>query len=66
MPVSSSPTEVRDKLLGLRDALRRRGAGGLSAATLPGPFLYDALVLSAVLAPLMLYRPGDLSLSSGR
>ncbi len=50
-------TEVRDKLLGLRDALRRRGTEGrLNAATLAGPFLYDAMVLAPFWLLLLLYR----------
>ena len=50
-------TEVRDKLLGLRDALRRRGTeGALNAATLAGPFLYDAMVLAPFWLLIMLYR----------
>ncbi len=49
-------TEVRDKLLGLRDELRRRGTGGLSAVSLVGPFLYNALVLSTFWLLVMFYR----------
>jgi uncharacterized domain HDIG len=49
--------EVRDKLLGLRDALRRRGTtGALNATTLGGPFLYDAMVLAPFWLLIMLYR----------
>lgn len=49
--------EVRDKLLGLRDALRRRGTNGaLNATTLGGPFLYDAMVLAPFWLLIMLYR----------
>ncbi len=50
-------TEVRDKLLGLRDALRRRGtAGAFTATTLAGPFLYDAMVLAPFWLLVLLYR----------
>jgi hypothetical protein len=50
-------TEVRDKLLGLRDALRRRGTdGALNATALLGPFLYDAMVLAPFWLLIMLYR----------
>ena len=50
-------TEVRDKLLGMRDALRRRGTeGALNATTLAGPFLYDAMVLAPFWLLIMLYR----------
>ncbi len=48
--------EVRDKLLGLRDALRRRGTNGTGAASFAGPFLYDALVLSPFWLLLTFYR----------
>ncbi len=49
-------TEVRDKLLGLRDALRRRGTAGLGVASVAGPFLYDAMVLAPFWLLLMFYR----------
>ncbi|MBA2627102.1 MAG: HDIG domain-containing protein [Gemmatimonadales bacterium] len=48
--------EVRDKLLGLRDALQRRGTAGPGAASILGPFLYNALILAPFWLLAMFYR----------
>jgi putative nucleotidyltransferase with HDIG domain len=52
-PVSQ---EVREKLLGLRAELERRGAGGGATRVFVGGVLYNAIILSTFWLLLLLYR----------
>ena len=48
--------EVRDKLLGLRDELRRRGTDGQVARIITGPLIYNILLLAPFWLLMLLYR----------
>ena len=48
--------EVRDKLLGLRDELRRRGTDAQVSRTITGPLIYNVLLLAPFWLLMLLYR----------